>query len=131
LDGKGSPLSAANHNSIWLLDDDLSMLKALGRLLNSAGLIAEKFSEPGTFLAKLKQATCRVAILDVWMPKMNGLEVQARLRRDSPETRIIFLTGRDDPTVRQTAIDAGAFAFLTKPFEDETLVQLVQKAMSS
>ncbi|MEI4927061.1 response regulator, partial [Klebsiella pneumoniae] len=64
-------------------------------------------------------------------PRMNGLEVQARLRRDSPKTRIIFMTGRDDPSVRQTAIDAGAFAFLTKPFEDEALVQLVQKAMSS
>jgi len=107
------------------------MLKALGRLLRSAGLIAEKFSEPGAFLANLKHAQCRVAILDVWMPEMNGLEVQARLRRDSPETRIIFLTGRDDPTVRETALNSGAFAFLTKPFEDETLVQLVQKAMSS
>ena len=124
-------MSAANHDSIWLLDDDVSMLKALGRLLSSAGLIAEKFSDPNAFLAKLKHARCRVAILDVWMPEMNGLEVQGRVRRDSPETRIIFLTGRDDPTVRQTAIDAGAFAFLIKPFEDEALIQLVQNAMSS
>ena len=128
LDTKGSPLSASDRDSIWLLDDDLSMLKALSRLMTSAGLIAEKFSDPIAFLARLKQATCRVAILDVWMPQMNGLEVQACLRRDSPETRIIFITGRDDPSVRQTALDAGALAFLTKPFEDETLVQLVQKA---
>jgi FixJ family two-component response regulator len=128
LDTKGSPLSASDRDSIWLLDDDLSMLKALSRLMSSAGFIAEKFSDPVAFLARLKQATCRVAILDVWMPQMNGLEVQACLRRDSPETRIIFITGRDDPSVRQTALDAGAMAFLTKPFEDETLVQLVQKA---
>jgi FixJ family two-component response regulator len=124
-------LSAANHDSIWLLDDDLSMLKALGRLLRSAGLIAEKFNNPDAFLANLKHAQCRVAILDVWMPEMNGLEVQARLRRDSPDTRIIFLTGRDDPTVRETALNSGAFAFLSKPFDDEALVELVQKAMSS
>jgi len=128
LDTKGSPLSASDRDSIWLLDDDLSMLKALSRLMSSAGFIAEKFSDPVAFLARLKQATCRVAILDVWMPQMNGLEVQACLRRDSPETRIIFITGRDDPSVRQTALDAGALDFLTKPFEDETLVQLVQKA---
>ena len=128
---KGGPLTASDRDSIWLLDDDLSMLKALGRLLRSAGLIAEKFSDPKAFLANLKQAQCRVAILDVWMPQMNGLEVQARLRQDSPETRIIFLTGRDDPAVRETALNSGAFAFLTKPFEDEALVQLVQKAMSS
>jgi len=131
LDTKGSPVTASDRDSIWLLDDDISMLKALGRLLSSAGLIAEKFNDPVAFLARLKHATCRVAVLDVWMPQMNGLEVQARLRRESPQTEIIFITGRDDPSVRQTALNAGALAFLTKPFEDEALVQLVQKAMSS
>jgi two-component system nitrogen regulation response regulator GlnG len=127
---KGGPLNASGRDGIWLLDDDVSMLKALGRLMSSANLIVEKFSDPIAFLARLKHAQCRVAVLDVWMPRMNGLEVQSRLRRDSPTTRIIFMTGRDDPSVRQTAVDAGAFAFLTKPFEDEALVQLVQKAMS-
>ena len=130
LDAKGSPLSASARDGIWLLDDDASMLKALGRLLNSAGFIVEKFNHPATFLAMVEQARCRVALLDVWMPQMNGLEVQACLRRDSPETRIIFMTGRDDPSVRQTALDAGAFAFLAKPFEDETLVQLIHKAVA-
>jgi len=128
LDTKGSPLSASDRDSIWLLDDDLSMLKALSRLMSSAGFIAEKFSDPVAFLARLKQATCRVAILDVWMPQMNGLEVQARLRQESPGTRIIFMTGREDPSVRQTALDAGAFSFLTKPFDDENLVRLVREA---
>ena len=129
LDTKGSPVSASGRDGIWLLDDDVSMLKALGRLMSSAGLIAEKFSDPLTFLERLKHGRCRVAILDVWMPQMNGLEVQARLRRDSPETQIIFMTGRDDPSVRQTAVDAGAFAFLTKPFEDEDLVKVVHEAL--
>ena len=131
LDAKGSPLSASSRDGIWLLDDDLSMLKALGRLMSSAGLIAEKFSDPVAFLARLKHAACRVAVLDVWMPQMNGLEVQTRVQRDSPETRIIFITGRDDPAVRETALNAGAIAFLTKPFEDEAIVRLVRKAMSS
>jgi len=71
-----------------------------------------------------------VAVLGVWMPDLNGLEVQTRLKRDSPAKRIIFITGRDDPLVRQTALDAGAFAFLAKPFEDEVLVQLIHKAVT-
>src|SRR5467141_1830492 len=129
LDAKGSPLSASGRDGIWLLDDDVSMLKALGRLMRSAGLIAEKFSDPVAFLARLEHARCHVAVLDVWMPVMNGLEVQASLRRDSPETRIIFMTGRDDPLVRLTALDAGAFAFLTKPFEDEDMVKVVHEAL--
>ena len=129
LDTKGSPLSASARDGIWLLDDDGFMLKALGRIMSSAGLIAEKFSAPVAFLARLKHARCRVAVLDVWMPQMNGLEVQARLRRDSPETRIIFITGRDDPPALQTALDAGAFAFLAEPFEDEVLVKAIHKAL--
>src|SRR6266487_429843 len=130
-DTEGSPVTASDRDSIWLLDDDVSMLKALGRLMSSAGLIAETFNNPETFLARLKHARCRVAALDVWMPQMNGLEVQARLRQESPGTQIIFMTGREDPSVRQTALDAGAFAFLTKPFDDQNLVRLVQEAQEA
>src|SRR5437016_1071868 len=128
---QASPLGVDGCNSIWLLDDDASMLRALGRLLRSAGFSVEKFNHPAAFLSRLKQATCRVAVLDVWMPVMNGLEVQARLRRESPETRIIFITGRDDPSVRQTALDAGAFAFLGKPFEDEVLLKVIHEALAA
>ena len=129
LDTKGLPLSASARDGIWLLDDDVSMLKALGRLMNSAGFIVEKFNHPATFLARLEHAPCRVAVLDVWMPQMNGLEVQACLRQDSPETRIIFISGRDDPSVRQAALDAGAFAFFAKPFEDEVLMKVIHEAL--
>jgi FixJ family two-component response regulator len=122
---------AFNNAAICLLDDDLSMLRALGRLLKSDGFNVEKFSEPAAFLSNVGQGSCRVAILDVWMPDMNGLEVQAVLRKDSPETRIIFISGRDDPSVRQTALEAGAFGFLSKPFDDEVLLQLVRKAVTT
>ena len=123
-------MSGSGRDGIWLLDDDASMLRALGRLLNSAGFTVEKFSDPADFLSRIAEGECRVAVLDVWMPDMNGLEVQTCLKRDSPETRIIFITGRDDPLVRQTALDAGAFAFLAKPFEDEVLLQLIHKAVA-
>ena len=115
--------------SICVLDDDPSMLKAIERLLKAEGFDVEKFSDPAAFLATIGEAPCGVAILDVWMPDMNGLEVQAALRKDSPATQIIFITGRDDPSVRQAALDAGAFGFLTKPFDDEALLQLVRKAI--
>jgi FixJ family two-component response regulator len=125
----GLPLRVNGRNSIWLLDDDASMLKALGRLLMSAGFRVEKFNHPAAFLSKLKQDGCRVAVLDVWMPDMSGLEVQACLREDSPNTRIIFISGRDDPPVRQTALDAGAFGFLAKPFDHQLLLKTVRAAL--
>jgi FixJ family two-component response regulator len=71
-----------------------------------------------------------VAAIDVWMPVMNGLEVQACLIENSPMTRIIFMSGRDESLVRQTALDAGAFGFLAKPLEDVALVQLIHKAVA-
>src|SRR5882757_3057641 len=119
---------ALDKAPICVLDDDLSMLKALDSLLTSDGINIEKFSNPAALLATVEECAWRVAILDVWMPDMNGLEVQSILRKDSPETRIIFISGRDDPSVRQTALEAGAFGFLSKPFDDEKLVQLVHKA---
>lgn len=126
-----SKICTFDQASVCLLDDDLSMLRALERLLKSDGFNVERFSEPAAFLAAVGKSPCRVAILDVWMPDMNGLEVQAALRKESPETRIIFISGRDDPSVRQTALEAGAFGFLSKPFDDEAFLQLVRKAVSS
>jgi len=62
---------------------------------------------------------------------MNGLEVQSRLRKISPLTRIIIFTGKDDPLVRSTALNAGASAYFTKPFDDEEFLAAVRSALSS
>jgi FixJ family two-component response regulator len=116
---------------ICLLDDDPSVLKALGRLLSSAGLRAEPFSDPEQFLQYAKIHRSPVAVIDIWMPMMNGLEVQSRLHEISPSTRVIVVTGKADPLVRSTAMNAGALAFLTKPFDDEELVTSVRFALAS
>ena len=116
---------------ICLLDDDPSVLKAVGRLLSSAGWLVKQFSDPEEFLVYAKIHRTPVAVLDVWMPLMNGLEVQSRLREISPSTRVIIFTGKDDPRVRSTALNAGASAFLTKPFDDEELLTAVRLALAS
>src|SRR5215510_14900953 len=97
----------------------------------SAGWHPEQFSDPNAFLDYVKIHRPTVAIIDVWMPLMNGLEVQSRLRELSPSTRVIIFTGKDDPRVRSTALNAGASAFLTKPFDDEVLLTAVRLALSS
>jgi len=71
-----------------------------------------------------------VALLDVELPGLQGNEWALYLKEMSPETRIIFVSGQNDPVVRQTALDAGAFGFLAKPFEDEVLVQLIHQAVA-
>jgi len=120
-----------SHTFVVLLDDDPSVLKSVGRLLSSVDLHAELFSDPEKFLAYVRTHRPAVALLDVCMPLMSGLEVQSQLGQISPSTRVIIFTGRDDPVVRSTALNAGASAFLTKPFCDEELITAVRLALAS
>ena len=116
---------------VCLLDDDPSVLKGLARLFSSTGLHAETFSDPEEFLRYARTHRPMVALIDVHMPQMNGLEVQSQLRNISPSTRVIIFTGKEDPRVRSTALNAGASAFFTKPFDDEELLTAVRLALTS
>ena len=81
--------------AVYLLDDDASILKATRRLLDSAGWNnVETFTDPNAFLQRAAMHRPDLAVIDMLMPDMNGLEVQTRLRRVSPSTRVIVLTGQ-------------------------------------
>ena len=123
-------MRTTNAFAVCLLDDDPSVLKGLGRLFSSANLDAKTFGDPNEFLRYAKTHRPAVALIDVCMPQMSGLEVQSRLARISPSTRVIIFTGKDDPLVRSTALNAGASAFLTKPFDDEELLTAVRLALT-
>ena len=124
-------LPNSNAFDVCLLDDDLSVLRGLGRLFASADLHAEAFSDPEEFLSYVRIHRPAVVLIDVHMPQMSGLEVQSRLGKISPSTRVIIFTGKDDPLVRATALNAGASAFFDKPFDDEELLTAIRLALSS
>src|SRR5438045_9338450 len=92
----------------------------------SAGWHPEQFSDPDAFLNYVKLHRPPVAIIDVWMPLMNGLEVQSRVRQLSPSTRGIMINGKADPLVRSTSLKAGAPHFFTKPLDDEEFLPAVR-----
>jgi FixJ family two-component response regulator len=98
-----------------LLDDDPSVLKATGRLLALAGWEVESFIDPDAFLRHAEIHHPRVVVIDMGMPRMDGLEVQRRLSGISPSTRVIVLTANGDPIVRWKALAMGAAAFFIKP----------------
>ena len=117
--------------AVYLLDDDTSVLKATSRLLDSVGWKVEAFSDPIAFLEHAAMHCPDVAVIDILMPEMNGLEVQTRLRRASPSTRVIVLTAKDDPLVRRTAMNAGASAFFIKGVESGEFLAGVEAAADS
>jgi FixJ family two-component response regulator len=117
--------------TVYLLDDDASILKSTGRLLDSVGWKVEAFTDPIAFLEQAAKHRPDVAVIDILMPTMSGLEVQTRLQRVSPSTRVIVLTARDDPSVRQMAMNAGASAFFIKGVESGDFLAGVKAAADS
>jgi len=118
-------------SAVYLLDDDPSILKATRRLLDSVGWKVEAFSDPIAFLEHAAIHCPELAVIDIVMPDMNGLEVQTRLRRVSPSTRVIVLTAKDDPSVRRMAMNAGASAFFIKGVESGEFLAGVKAAADS
>ena len=118
-----------NGSAICLLDDDPSVLKSTGRLLTSAGWQVQPFEDPHSFLNYARIHQPRLAVIDMAMPVMHGLEVQRRLRDVSPNTRVIILTAHDNPVVRGDAIAAGASGFFLKPVGDEEFLREIESAI--
>jgi FixJ family two-component response regulator len=114
--------------AVCVLDDDPSVLKATGRLISFSGWRVESFTDPIAFLHYAQRHRPPVAVIDIWMPVMSGLQVQARLRNLSPTTRVIVVTGKDDPMVRSTAINAGASGFFLKPIGHEEFLAGIRSA---
>jgi FixJ family two-component response regulator len=119
----------AQTESICILDDDSSVRRSLVQLLDSDGLMALTFENAEDFLAHARSHPVPLAVLDVWMPGTSGLEVQARLNEVSPDTEVIVMTARETPAIRTAALEAGAFAFVLKPFDDEAFLSLVHQAL--
>jgi len=101
------------------------------RLLDTAGWNVEVFTDPSAFLQRALVRHPDVAVIDILMPDMNGLEVQERLRNISPSTRVIVLTSKDDPSVRTTAMNAGASAFFVKGIDNKEFLAGIKTAADS
>ena len=116
-------------NLISVVDDDDSVCRTTTLLIESLGFRAAAFESAESFLRSgpLNDTSC--LIVDVQMPGMNGLQLQSHLAASGCGIPIIFITAYDDKESRQRAIQAGAVAFLGKPFSDEHLLQTIRSAL--
>ena len=112
--------------TVFLVDDEASVLKALSRLLRSAGLNVETFGSPQDFLQNHDPDAPGCLVLDVAMPGLNGLDLQRTLAAQGTQLPIIFLTGRGDIPTSVQAMKQGAVDFLTKPTNDEDLLAAIR-----
>jgi FixJ family two-component response regulator len=114
---------------VVVIDDDESVRIALHELLKSVDLPVRSFATAEEFLksGQLQQTGCLIA--DIRMPGMSGLELQTRLNADHCRIPTIFITAHGDEKMRMQALRAGAVEFLSKPFDDEALLERVRAAL--
>ena len=106
---------------ISIVDDDESVRKALQRLIKSVGLKVEAFASAEDFLSRAKPHEAACLVLDLQLPGMNGLELQAELRAANCRIPIVFISAHGDGQARAQALAAGAIDFLQKPFGEKAL----------
>ena len=116
--------------TIFIVDDDASVRKALKRLIKVAGFKAKAFSSAHEFIDSGHSRSSGALVLDVRMPGMGGLELQQHLIESGSDMPVIFITAHEDIQARRKALNAGAIDFLKKPFEDQALLDAVQQALS-
>src|SRR6266478_6998775 len=115
--------------TVFVVDDDDAVRKAVSRLLRSAGIAVAVFASPEEFLAQYDPATPRCLVLDIAMPGFNGLQLQTTLGEKRSILPIVFLTGHGDVSKSVQAMKHGAFDFLTKPVKDKDLLTAVRAAI--
>src|ERR1700681_398368 len=116
---------------VAILDDDDSVRSALQGLLKVVGLPAQAFASAEEFLQSGRQHQTACLIADIRMPGMSGLELQAQLNAEHCRIPIIFITAHGDTRMRMQALRAGAVEFLTKPFDNQALIDSVRAALES
>jgi len=115
--------------TIFVIDDDASVRKSLSRLLRSAGYTTETFASAEEFLGREHYTGIGCLLLDVQMPGLSGLGLQEELNKADYHMPIVFITGHGDIPMSVEAMKKGAIDFLTKPFHDKDLLQVIEKAI--
>jgi FixJ family two-component response regulator len=115
---------------ISIIDDDPSVREATRSLVRSLGYQAQAFSSAEEYLQSDHVDNSSCLITDLHMPGMSGADLQDRLIADGRRIPMIFMTAYFEERIRNQVMDAGAFGFLRKPFDDESLIACLDKALN-
>ena len=121
----------AKSHVISIIDDDPSVREATQSLIRSLGYDAQVFASAEEYLQSERLSDSSCLITDLHMPGMSGTDLQDRLIADGYQIPIIFVTAYYEDRTRDRVMDAGAFGFLSKPFDDESLIECLDKALNA
>jgi FixJ family two-component response regulator len=115
--------------TVFIVDDDVSVREGLAELVGSLGLPVRAFVSAQDFLANIDEDAVGCLVLDVYMPGMTGLDLQRELKVKNVHLPIIFLTGHGDIPMTVHALKSGAVHFLTKPVRGQELTEVIHQAL--
>jgi len=116
--------------TVFIVEDDPAVADALNCLFKSIKLPVEHYNDAWQFLQQFDPARKGCLLLDVRMPGVSGLDLQEHLKQRNNQLPIIFITGHGDIAMAVRAMKAGAFDFITKPFNNQLLLEQVQRAIA-
>ncbi len=122
-------MNPADAPTVFVVDDDAAMRAAIQGLLKSVGLRSETFGIAHEFLRRKRTDGPSCLVLDVSLPGVNGLDFQRELADAGVQIPIIFITGHGDIPMTVKAMKSGAVEFLTKPFQDQELLDAIRQAL--
>jgi len=122
-------MKSAAAPTVFIIDDDGGMRRAIHDLVESVGLRAESFASGEEFLGTKQIVRPSCLVLDVRLPQMSGLDFQRRLAESGVQIPIIFITAHGDIPMSVRALKSGAVEFLSKPFRDQDLLDAIQQAL--
>jgi FixJ family two-component response regulator len=120
---------AHSSPTVFVIDDDISVRESLASLIQNDGMDVQIFSSAEEFLSHPKVDTPSCLVLDITRPHVDGLELQGRINETCGSMPIIFISGFEDVATTVQAMKAGAVEFLTKPFDDESLLSAIRIAI--
>lgn len=130
--GLAKPMSVRHKvvpPTVFIVDDDISVRESLESLIRHEGFDVKSFVSATSFLAHPNVLNRGCMLLDISLPGLTGLELQKALAVERPAMPIIFITGHDDAPTIVKAMKGGAVEFLTKPFDDEALLEAIRAAV--
>jgi FixJ family two-component response regulator len=117
-----------NRNVVFVVDDDPGMLRSVKRLLRSNGYDSLLFSSAKAFKNQVDFEDACCVVLDINLEDGSGIELRHRLKAAGHSVPVIYITGNDNPAVRNAALQSGCLAYLTKPFSARSLMEPLQRA---
>jgi FixJ family two-component response regulator len=116
-----------HHTVVAVVEDDVSMLRSVKRLLSALGFATELYDSAETYLHHAKKSAANCLLLDIDLGGISGIELKRRLTASGSRLPVIFMTAIEDERTKNDALAAGCVAFLQKPFAAAALMQALER----